>query len=191
MPGRQACTPSPTESKWTADHPDCRLKGGQTVGGQPPNPDAPHNGEKSPPPEQHPAMPAARSVQHQAGHVSQPASASSPSLHTRTHSVLAADPDCLPRGRAAGGGEAPNPRRPSRRHNCGSRGRRRRSCYRTLGSPHYGTCPRALRPTPPRPPKGPSCHSNTGSLGWTEPKRAFGSAIPHGTGAGDREAPQG
>ena len=43
-----------------------------------------------------------------AGHASQGASARSPRLHTRTHSMGAASPDCLPQAQAVKRGRAPN-----------------------------------------------------------------------------------
>ena len=56
-----------------------------------------------------------RGAQRPAGHASQVASARSPYLNTRTHSLWAAGPNFLPQGRTAGGVWAPNPRRPSGR----------------------------------------------------------------------------
>ena len=49
------------------------------------------------------------------GHASQGDSAGPRNPHTRTHSTWVADPDSPPRGRAVGGGEAPDLRRPSQR----------------------------------------------------------------------------
>ena len=65
-------------------------------------PDAPHTGESPPPPRATSRHP--HGTQCPAGHASQGASAGSPRLHTRTHSLWAADPDCMPQGRAAGRG---------------------------------------------------------------------------------------
>ena len=60
-----------------------------------------------PPPRQRHAAPT--------GHASRRDSAGPPHPHTRAHSTWVADPDSPPRGRAAGGGTAPEFRRPSQR----------------------------------------------------------------------------
>ena len=49
------------------------------------------------------------------GHASHGAGGGPPRPHTRAHSTWVADPDSPPRGRAAGGGGAPDLRRPSQR----------------------------------------------------------------------------
>ena len=78
-----------------------RSKDGQPGEGERPTPDAPHIGERHRPRAtfQHP-----RGVGHPAGQARQGASAGFPHLRTRPHSKRAADPDCLPQGRAAGTG---------------------------------------------------------------------------------------
>ena len=78
--------------------------------GQPLTPDAPHNGGRHtprdgpPPPPRHAAP---------TGHASQGDSAGPPHPHTRAQSTWVADPGSPPRGQAAGGGGAPDLRRPS------------------------------------------------------------------------------
>ena len=66
-----------------------------------------------PPRARPPASPAAQAP---AGHAHQRDVAGPARPHTRAHSTWTADPDCPPRGRAAGGGRAPDLRRPSQRH---------------------------------------------------------------------------
>ena len=56
-----------------------------------------------------------RGTQPPTGDASRGASAGPPQPHTRAHSTWAADPNSPPRGRAAGGGGAPDLRRPSQR----------------------------------------------------------------------------
>ena len=63
-------------------------------------------GDGPPPPPRHAAP---------TGHASQGDSAGRPHPQTRAHSTWMADPDSPPGGRAAGGGEAPDLRRPSQR----------------------------------------------------------------------------
>ena len=80
--------------------------------GQRLTPDAPHNGCRPPPPgtaPHHPRGTRPPQGMRATGPVEGP--------HTRTpaHSTWVADPDNPPRGRAAGEGEAPDLRRPSRR----------------------------------------------------------------------------
>ena len=74
-------------------------------------PDSPHNSERSPPgtASNHP-----RGVQPPTRHASQRDSAGAPSPHTRARSTRATDPDRPPRGGAAGGGRAPDLKRPSK-----------------------------------------------------------------------------
>ena len=69
-------------------------------------PNAARFGERSPAGHT-PAIPVARYAQQ--GIASQGASARSPYLHIRTHSMWAADPDHLLRGQTSGGGLAPTP----------------------------------------------------------------------------------
>ena len=87
---------------------DGRLREGQRL-----TPDTPRNSGRPTPPGMDPHHP--RSTQLPAEHAWQGDSAGSPHLHTRTHSTWAADPDSPPRGRTAGGGGSPEPRRPSQR----------------------------------------------------------------------------
>ena len=56
-----------------------------------------------------------RGMQPPTGHASQRNSAGHPHPHTRANSTWVAHPDSPPRGRAAGGGTAPEVRRPSQR----------------------------------------------------------------------------
>ena len=56
-----------------------------------------------------------RGTQPHTGHPNQRNSAGPPHAHTRALSTWVADPDSPPRGRAAGGGRAPDLRRPSLR----------------------------------------------------------------------------
>ena len=86
---------------------------GQAAGeGQHLTPDAPHSSGGPPPRERPPTTPAARSP-HSACKTRGQCWA--PTAQTRAHSTWRADPDCPPRGRAVGGGGAPDLRRPSRR----------------------------------------------------------------------------
>ena len=80
--------------------------------GQRPTPDAPHKGGRPPPLGTAPHHP-----RHAAPteHASQGDSAGPPHPHTRAHSTWVADPDSQLRGRAVGGGGAPDLRRPSQR----------------------------------------------------------------------------
>ena len=73
-------------------------------------PDAPSNGGRPLPPGTAPHH--ARGTQLRAEHASQGDSAGPPHLHTRAHSTWVADPGCPLTGRAAGGGGAPELRRP-------------------------------------------------------------------------------
>ena len=78
-------------------------------------PDTAHNGEDDlPPPRRRLAPRRARTPNGQCR---------APTPHTRAHSTRAPDPDCPPRGRAAGGGRAPDPRRPSQRREAPPPGR--------------------------------------------------------------------
>ena len=79
--------------------------------GQRLTPDAPHNSERPPPSGMAPHHPCG--TQPPTGHASQGDSAGPPHPHTRAHSTWVADPDSPPRGRVAGGGRAPELRRPS------------------------------------------------------------------------------
>ena len=77
--------------------------------------------EGHPPPGTAPHHP--RGTQPPTGHASQGDSAGPPHPHTRAHSTWVADPNSSPRGRAAGGGRAPEPRRPSQQQRAAPRGR--------------------------------------------------------------------
>ena len=100
-------------------------------------PDAPHNsggpappGDGPPPPPRHAAP---------TGHASQGDSAGPPHPHTRAHSTWVADPDSPFRGRAAGGGGAPELRRPSQRRKApppGTPFRQPHSAQRRLARAH-------------------------------------------------------
>ena len=81
--------------------------------GQRLTPDAPHNGNRPPPPGDGPPP----SPRHAAptGHAGQGDSVGPPYPHTRAHSTWVADPNSPPSGRAVGGGGAPDLRRPSQR----------------------------------------------------------------------------
>ena len=89
--------------------------------GQRLTPDAPHNGGKPAPPGDGPPPPPRHAAP--TGHASQGDSAGPPHPRTRTHSTWVADPDSPPAGRAAGGGGAPDLRRPSQRRKATPRGR--------------------------------------------------------------------
>ena len=113
--------------------------------GQRLTPDAPHNGGRPPPPGDAPPPP----LRHAAptGHASRGDSAGPPHPHTRAHSTWVADPDSPPRGRAVGGGGAPDLRSPSQR--------------RKAPSPGYALPPTPQRATPAR--KGARCGAGAGS----------------------------
>ena len=81
--------------------------------GQRLTPDAPHNGDRPPPPGDGPP-PAPRHAA-PTGHASQEDSPTAAHPHIRTHSTGRADPDSPPGGRAGGGGGATDLRRPSQR----------------------------------------------------------------------------
>ena len=84
--------------------PPGRTKGGSRRTGRPPPPARPPAHERHGPAPRH-AAPTGR-----AGQVD---SVGPPHQHARAHSKWVADPNSPPRGRAVGGGEAPDPRRPS------------------------------------------------------------------------------
>ena len=89
--------------------------------GQRMTPDAPHKVWKAARPgtaTNHPG-----GTQPPAGHASQRDSDAPPRSHTRAHSVWAADPDSPPRGRAAGGGRAPDLTRPLQRRKAPPQGK--------------------------------------------------------------------
>ena len=79
--------------------------------GQRLTPDAPHNGGRPPPPGGAPPP----TPRHAAptGHAGRGDTVGPPHPHTRAHSMWVADPDVPRRGRATGGGTAPDTRRPS------------------------------------------------------------------------------
>ena len=89
--------------------------------GQRLTPDAPHNGGRPPPPRDGPPP----SPRHAApmGHAGQGDSGGPPHPHTCAHSTWVTDPDSPCRGRAAGGGGAPELRRPLQRRKTPPRGR--------------------------------------------------------------------
>ena len=91
--------PLPAPGKHGQRAPAACSKDGKPGGGERRSTDTPHNGEKVPPLgiSRHPC-----GTQAPTGHRSQRASAGSPRLHTRTHSMWAVDPSYLPPGRAAG-----------------------------------------------------------------------------------------
>ena len=74
-------------------------------------PDAPHNGGRPPPPGTAPPPPPRHAAP--TGHASQGNSVGPPHPHTHAHSTWVAGPNSPPSGRAAGGGTAPDLRRPS------------------------------------------------------------------------------
>ena len=112
------------------------------------------------------------------GHASRRDSAGPPHLHIRAHSTWMADPDSPPRGRAVGGGGAPDLRRPSQR--------------RKAPSPGYALPPPPQRATPAR--KGARCGAGAGSPGPHRPQpghtgRGTPAARPRGRAAGEGTAP--
>ena len=94
---------------------------GRPVEGQRLTPDAPHNGGRPPPPGTAPPPPPRHAAPR--GHASRGDSAGPPHPHAGAHSTWVADPICPPRGQAAGGGGAPDLRRPSQRRKAPPRGR--------------------------------------------------------------------
>ena len=90
---------------WLPGPEDGRLEEGQRL-----TPDAPHNGGRPPPPGDGPPP----SPRHAAptGHAGRGDSVGPPHPHTRAHSTWVADLNGPPSGRAAGGGGAPDLRRP-------------------------------------------------------------------------------
>ena len=88
--------------------------------GQRRTPDAPHNGGRPPPPGTPPHQP--RGTQPPQGMQAEGTVPGPPLPHTRAHSTCSADPDCPPRGRAVGGGAAPDHTRPSQRRKAPSPG---------------------------------------------------------------------
>ena len=113
-----------------------------------------------------------------AGHARQRDSAGPPCPHTRAHSTLAEDPDCPPRGRAAGGGRARDLRRPSQRREApppGTPSRHPHSAQRRLARAH------AVGPV-----LGPHAHT---TRAWET--RATGPGCPpQGRAAGRGRAPE-
>ena len=110
--GPHTHTPAPTACGWRT--PTARRVGGQFREGERLTTDAPHNGGRHPPgnalpPAPQPATPARRGARCGAG-------AGSPRAH-RPHPghTGCGTPSARPRGRAAGGGTAPDTRRPSQR----------------------------------------------------------------------------
>ena len=101
-------TPTPAPRACGQRAPAAHLKRGQPGKGGRLNPDAPR----------HP-----RGAQPPARHASKGTSAGPPQPHTHAHSTWVADPDSPPTGRAAGGGGAPDLRRPSQGRKAPPRGR--------------------------------------------------------------------
>ena len=81
--------------------------------GQRLTPDVPHNGGRPPPLGDGPPPPPRHAAP--TGHAGQGDSVGPPHPHTRAHSTCMADPNSPPSGRAVGGGQAPDLRRPSQR----------------------------------------------------------------------------
>ena len=138
-------------------------KGAQPGQGQRLTPDAPHNGDRPPPPGT--ALHHPRGTQPLTGHANQADSAGPPHPHTRTHSTWLADPDSPPRGRAAGGGGAPELRRPSQRrktpppgmsfrhpHSAQQQLTRAHAVVPVLGPHAHTNCTRETRAAEPRQP---------------------------------------
>ena len=107
-------TPAPT-TPGTHDRgtPAARPRGRAARGGIAPDTRRPSEqwqatppGDGPPPPPRHAAL---------TGHAGQGDSVGPPQPHTRAHSMWVADPNSPPRGRAVGGGGAPDHRRPSQR----------------------------------------------------------------------------
>ena len=122
--GPHTHTPAPTARGWRT--PTARPVGGQSGERQRLTSDAPHNGERHPPPgtpfrqpqrwqatspEDGPPPPPRHAAP--TGHAGQGDSVGPPHPHTRAHSTWVADPNSPPCGRAVGGGTAPDLRRPS------------------------------------------------------------------------------
>ena len=93
---------------WLPAPEDGRLGEGQRL-----TPGAPHNGGRPPPPGDGPPPPPRHAAL--TGHAGRGDSVGPPHPHTRAHSTWVADPNSPPRGRAVGGGTAPDLRRPSHR----------------------------------------------------------------------------
>ena len=138
-------------------------KDGRSGEGQRLTPDAPRNGGRPTPPGLAPHHP--RGTQPLTGHASQRDSAGPPQPHTGAHSTWVADPDNPPRGRAAGGGTAPEFRRPSQRwkapllakpsrhpHSAQRRLARARAVGPVLGPHAHTNRSRETRVAGPRPP---------------------------------------
>ena len=81
--------------------------------GQRPTPDAPHNGDRLPPPGTPPHPPPWHAAP--TGHAAQGDSVGPPHQHICAHSTWVADLNSPPSGRAVGRGGAPDLRRPSQR----------------------------------------------------------------------------
>ena len=93
---------------------------GRPEEGQRLSPDAPHNLAGHPPRGRAPTTPRQAAP---TGHASPGDSAGPPHTHNPAHSTWLVDPDSPPRGRAVGGGEAHDLRRPSERRKAPPRGR--------------------------------------------------------------------
>ena len=113
-----------------------------------------------------------RGTQPPAGHASQRDSAGPPHPHTRAHSSWVADPDSPHRGRAAGGGTAPEFRRSSQRRKAaplGTPSRHPRSAQQRLGAS-------AGSPRPHQPHPG---NTGCGALAARPKERAAGGETAH------------
>ena len=108
--GPHARTDRTRDTRVAEPRPPAPHDGGPTEG-QRLTPNAPHNGGRPTPPGDSPPP----SPRHAAptGHAGQGDSVGPPHPHTRAHSMLVADHNSRPSGRAVGGGTAPDLRRPS------------------------------------------------------------------------------
>ena len=104
-----ACTDR-TRDKWVAEPWLPAPEDGRPGEGQRLTPGAPRNGGRQPPRDRPPPPPRHAAPK---GHAGQGDSVGPPHPHTSAHSTWVADPNSPPSGRAAGGGTAPDLRRPS------------------------------------------------------------------------------
>ena len=105
--------PSRTRGKTGRGTPAACPRGRAAGGGTAPDTRCPSQRWQATPPGDGPPPPPRHAAP--TGHASQGDSAGPPHPHTRAHSVWVADPDSPTRGRAVGGGGAPDLRRPSQR----------------------------------------------------------------------------
>ena len=165
-----------TQDTRVAEPPLPAPEDGRPVGGHAPETRRPSQRLQANPPGDGPPPPPRYAAP--TGHASQGDSAGPPHPHTRAHSTWAADPDSPPRGRAVGGGGAPDPRRPSPRRKALSLG--------------YALPPPPQRATPSR--KGARCGASAGSPRPHRPHpghtgRGTPAARPRGRAAGGGTAP--